>query len=236
MNNFRGLQCIRIISGCLLGFALSAQALAVDLGSLSNADAVSGLKDALTQGSAVAINKLGVENGFLGNDKVKIPLPDAIKRIESGLRLLGMQRQADELVVAMNRAAEQAVPEARALLTSAVKNMSVQDAKGILTGGDTAATDYFRRTTSDQLTQKFLPIVTKATSKVGLAEKYNNLAGQGAQLGLVDAKQARIENYVTQKTLDGLFLMIAEQEKAIRKDPVGSATGMAKKVFGMLGK
>src|SRR5215203_1847854 len=137
MNNSRALQVSRIISGCLLGFALSAQALALDLGSLSNADAVSGLKDALTQGSAVAINKLGVENGFLGNDKVKIPLPDAIKRIESGLRLLGMQRQADELVVAMNHAAEQAVPEARALFTSAVKNMSVQDAKGILTGGDT---------------------------------------------------------------------------------------------------
>jgi hypothetical protein len=227
---------MRIISILLFGIVASAQALALDLGSLSNADATGGLKDALTQGSAVAIGKLGVENGFLGNDKVKIPLPDAIRRVESGLRLLGMQRQADELVVAMNRAAEQAVPEAKALLTGAIKNMSVQDAKGILTGGDTAATEYFRRTTSGQLTEKFLPIVTKATSKVGLAEKYNNLAGQGAQLGLVDAKQAKIENYVTQKTLDGLFLMIAEQEKAIRKDPVGSATGMAQKVFGLLGK
>ena len=227
---------MRIVSMFLAGIVLSAQAFALDLGSLSNADAVSGLKDALLQGSGAAVSKLGVENGFLGNDKVKIPLPDALKRVESGLRLLGMQRQADELVVAMNRAAEQAVPEAKALLVGAVKNMSVQDAKGILTGGDTAATEYFRRTTSDQLAQKFLPIVTQATSKVGLAEKYNNLAGQGAQLGLVDAKQAKIENYVTQKALDGLFLMIAEQEKAIRKDPVGSATGMAKKVFGLLGK
>jgi hypothetical protein len=215
---------------------ISAQSCAVGLADLSNGDAASGLKDALTQGAAAAVGKLGVENGFLGNDKVKIPLPDALKRIESGLRLIGMQREADELVTAMNRAAEQAVPEARALLVSAIKNMSVQDAKGILTGGETAATDYFRRTTSDQLTQKFLPIVTKATSKVGLAEKYNQLAGQGAQLGLVDAKQAKIENYVTQKALDGLFLMIAEQEKAIRKDPVGTATGMAKKVFGLLGK
>jgi len=136
----------------------------------------------------------------------------------------------------MNRAAEQAVTEAKPLLVSAIKNMSVQDAKGILTGGDTAATEYFRKTTSAPLTQKFLPIVTKATAKVGLAEKYNNIAGKGAQFGLVDAKQAKIENYVTQKTLDGLFLMIAEQEKAIRKDPVGSATGMAKKVFGLIGK
>ena len=227
---------MRIILGLLISLIISVPSFALGLEDLSNRDAVSGLKDALAQGSAAAIGKLGVENGFLGNEKVKIPLPDALKRVESGLRLLGMQRQADELVTAMNRAAEQAVPEAKALLTGAIKNMSVQDAKGILTGGDTAATDYFRRTTSDQLTQKFLPIVTKATSKVGLAEKYNNLAGKGAQLGLVDAKQAKIENYVTQKTLDGLFFMIAEQEKAIRKDPVGAATGMAQKVFGLLGK
>lgn len=227
---------MRIITGFLAGMVISAQALAVDLSSLSNADAVGGLKDALIQGSAAAVSKLGVENGFLGNDKVKIPLPDALKRVEGGLRLLGMKKQADELVTAMNRAAEKAVPEAKALLVGAVKKMSVQDAKGILTGGDTAATEYFRKTTSGELTQKFLPIVTKATAKVGLAEKYNNLAGKGAQLGLVDAKQAKIESYVTQKTLDGLFLMIAEQEQAIRKDPVGSATGMAKKVFGLLGK
>jgi len=227
---------MRVIAAFLLGFGISAQTFALDLGSLSNADAASGLKDALTQGTAAAVSRLGVENGFLGNDKVKIPLPDALKRVESGLRLLGMKKQADELVTAMNRAAEQAVPEAKPLLVSAVKNMSVQDAKGILTGGDTAATEYFRKATSGQLTGKFLPIVTKATAKVGLAEKYNNIAGKGAQLGLVDAKQARIEDYVTQKTLDGLFLMIAEQERAIRKDPVGSATGMAKKVFGLLGK
>ena len=227
---------MRILAVLFVGMAIGTQALALDLGSLSNTDAASGLKDALTQGSAAAVSKLGVENGFLGNDKVRIPLPDALKRVEGGLRLLGMQKQADELVTAMNRAAEQAVPEAKALLVGAVKNMSVQDAKGILTGGDTAATEYFRKTTSGQLTQKFLPIVTKATAKVGLAEKYNNLAGKGAQLGLVDAKQAKIENYVTQKALDGLFLMIAEQERAIRKDPVGSATGMAKKVFGLIGK
>lgn len=225
---------MRIISGFLVGMFISTQALALDLGSLSNADAVSGLKDALTQGSAAAVSKLGVENGFLGNDKVKIPLPDAMKRVESGMRLLGMQKQADELVTAMNRTAEQAVPEAKALLVGAVKNMSVRDAKGILTGGDTAATEYFRKTTSGQLTEKFLPIVTKATAKVGLAEKYNNVAGKGAKLGLVDANQAKIENYVTQKTLDGLFLMLAEQEKAIRKDPVGAATGTAQKVFGLL--
>lgn len=227
---------MRIIIGLITAIALSAPALALDLSSLTNADAVGGLKDALTQSAGAAVSRLGVENGFLGNDKVKIPLPDALKRAESGLRLLGLQRQADELVTAMNRAAEQAVPEAKALLVGAVKTMSVNDAKGILTGGDTSATEYFRKTTGNQLVQKFLPIVTKATAKVKLAEKYNALAGKGAQLGLIDAKQARIENYVAQKTIDGLFLMISEEEKAIRKDPAASATGLAKKVFGLLGK
>ena len=226
----------RWIVGWISWLFFSASASGLGLADLTNRDAVTGLKDALTQGAAAAIGRLGIENGFLGNDKVRIPLPDAIKRVESGLRLLGMQRQADELVTAMNRAAEQAVPEAKALLTSAIKNMSVQDAKGILTGGDTAATEYFRRTTSEQLTGKFLPIVAKATRKVSLAEKYNNIAGKGAKLGLVDARQAKIEDYVTQKALDGLFLMIAEQEKAMRKDPVGAATGMAQKVFGLRGK
>ena len=227
---------MRVIAAVLVGMVVCTQAVALDLASLSNADAVSGLKDTLLQGSAAAVSRLGVENGFLGNDMVRIPLPDTLKRAETGLRLLGMQKQADELVTAMNRAAEQAVPEAKALLAGAIKNMSVQDAKGILTGGDTAATEYFRKTTSGQLTQKFRPIVTKTTAKAGLAQKYNDIAGKGAQLGLVDAKQASIEDYVTQKALDGLFLMIAEQEKAIRKDPLGSATGMAKKVFGLIGK
>ena len=227
---------MRIVIGVLAWLAISCSAAALDLADLSNKDAVSGLKDALTQGSTAAISKLGVTDGFLGNERVKIPLPDALRRVESGLRLIGMQSQADELVVAMNRAAEQAVPEAKTLLVGAIKNMSVKDAKGILTGGDTAATEYFRRTTSSQLTAKFLPIVTKATSRVGLAQKYDAIASQGAHLGLVDAKQARIEDYVTQKALDGLFLMMADEEKAIRKDPVGAATGMARKVFGLLGK
>ena len=227
---------MRVIYGLLAGFILSGQALALDLGNLSNTDAVSGLKAALTEGTEAAVSSLGVENGFLGNEKVKIPLPDALKRVESGMRMFGMQKQADELVMAMNRAAEQAVPEAKALLVGAVKNMSVQDAKGILTGGDTAATEYFRKATSSQLTEKFLPIVTKATANVGLVEKYNDFAGRGVQLGLIDANQAKIENYVTQKTLDGLFLMIAEQEIAIRKNPMGAATGIAQKVFGLIGR
>jgi hypothetical protein len=134
----------------------------------------------------------------------------------------------------MNRAAEMAVKEATPLLVNAVKGMSVQDAKGVLTGGDDAATQYFRRTTSAPLEQKFLPIVKQMTAKVQLADQYNALAGQAAQFGLVDAKSANLDNYVTQKALDGLFTVMAEQERAIRKDPVGAATGMASKVFGLL--
>jgi hypothetical protein len=221
--------------GLLAGLVTAAPA-GAQLASLSNQDAVAGLKDALIQSSGKAVSQLGAADGFLGNAQVKIPLPDSIKRVESALRMVGMGRQADELVVSMNRAAEMAVKEATPILTDSVKKMSVQDAKGILTGGDDAATQYFRRSTSEQLTQRFLPIVKKMTAKVQLAEQYNNLAGQAATFGLVKQEDANIDNYVTRKALDGLFLVIAEQERAIRKDPVGAASGIAKKVFGMLGK
>lgn len=223
----------------ILGFLAAAVILVaapvrgMDLSSLTNQEASTGLKDALSQGATKAVALLGRTDGFLGNPKVKIPLPDNIRRIESGLRLIGMKKQADELVVAMNRAAESAVPEAKALLVDAVKNMSLQDAKGILTGGDTACTEYFRRATSAQLTQRFLPIVTVWTQKVGLAQQYNSLVDKGASLGLT-GKDDKIEQYVTRKALDGLYAMIAEQERAIRQDPIGAATGAASKVFQLL--
>ena len=134
----------------------------------------------------------------------------------------------------MNHAAEMAVKEASPILVDAVKKMSIKDAEGILTGGDTAATDYFRKTTSDTLTKKFLPIVQQATAKVQLAGQYNELAGQGEKLGLVKSDDANIDSYVTRKALDGLFLVIGEQEKAMRKDPLGAATGLARKVFSAL--
>lgn len=226
------------ILGVLLSFVIALFALAspaaAGVADLSNADAVSGLKQALTDGSAAAVKLLGQDNGYFGNAKVKIPLPPSIQKIESGLRMMGMKKQADELVLSMNRAAEAAAPEARQLLVDAVKKMSVQDAKAILTGGDTAATDYFRRTTQDQLTQRFLPIVKKSTDRVGLAQQYNSLAGQGASLGLVKKDDASIETYVTRKALDGLYLMIAEQEKAFRQNPVGATSDIVKKVFGAL--
>jgi len=167
-------------------------------------------------------------------EAVKIPLPPSLQRVERGLRALGMRREADELVLAMNLAAEAAVPEAKQLLMDAVRKMSVQDAKGILTGGDTAATDYFRRATRTQLTQRFLPIVKRATDRVGLAQQYNSLAEQGAALGLVKDDEASIERYVTQKALDGLYFMIGEQEKALRRDPVGATSSIVRRVFGAI--
>jgi len=207
---------------------------AATLADISNQDAVAGLKEALTRGSQAAIQQLGKENGFFGNDRLRIPLPDSLQKVESAMRRLGMGKQADELILRMNRAAEAAMPEARALLSGAVKQMSVQDAKGILSGGDDAATQYFKRTTSEPLAQKFLPIIRKATEKVQLAERYNAFAQTGSRFGLVREEDAQLESYITRKALDGLFLMIAEEEKKIRADPVGSTSSMIKKVFGSL--
>jgi hypothetical protein len=218
----------------LIFLGIAAPAAALDLSDLTNKDAVAGLKQALTDGAGAAVKQLGTENGFFGNDKVKIPLPESLQKGEKLLRMLGMQQQADDLQLAMNRAAEKAVVEAKPLLVNAVKTMTVQDAKGILSGGDTAATDYFRSKTADPLAKKFLPIVKQATAKVGLAEKYNAIAGQGVQLGLISGDQATIEQYVTKKTLDGLYTIIGEQEKALRENPVAATTNIVKKVFGAL--
>src|SRR6185369_16322685 len=204
------------------------------LEAISNQDAVGGLREALVKGTQYAVEALGRQDGFFGNGKVKIPLPPSLQKVEKVLRTLGMGKQADELVLTMNRAAEAAVPEAKALLVDSVKKMSVQDAKGILTGGQDSATQYFKRSTSDQLRTKFLPIVKKATAKVQLAQKYDEYAGKGVKLGLVKKEDANLDSYVTQKALDGLFVMIAEEEAKIRKNPAQAASGLLQKVFGAL--
>lgn len=222
----------RILGFIALAF-LTSSAFA-QLSSISNKEAAGGLKQSLNEGSLAAIAKLGVENGFFSNPQVKIPLPPALKKVETALRFAGMKKQADNLVLSMNRAAEMAVPEAKQLLADSVSKMTLQDAKGILTGGQTSVTDYFRRTTSTQLTQRFLPIVKGATDKVGLAQQYNSLAGQGASFGLVNKDDAKIENYVTKKALDGLYFMIGEQEKALRANPLGAASDIVRRVFGAM--
>jgi len=207
---------------------------ATGLEAISADESNGALKQALTQGASTAVANLGRPDGFLGNPKVKIPLPENLQKAEKLMRKLGMGKYADELIVTMNRAAEAAVPEAKELLLNAVKQMTLQDAKGILTGGDDSVTQYFKRTTSEPLTEKFLPIVKKATENVRLAEKYNRYAKKGAKLGLIDKKDASLEAYVTEKALDGLFLMIAEEERAIRKNPLGQASSLLQKVFGAL--
>ena len=217
----------------IAGVAIALPAMA-GLESISNQDAVAGLREALVKGTQYAVDSLGRQDGFLGNGKVKIPLPGSLQKVEKLLHQLGMGKQADELVLTMNRAAEAAVPEAKALLVDAVRKMSVQDAKGILTGGQDSATQFFKRSTSDQLRAKFLPIVKKATARVQLAQKYDEYAGKGVQFGLVKKEDANLDNYVTQKALDGLFVMVAEQEAKIRQNPAEAASGILKKVFGAL--
>jgi hypothetical protein len=204
------------------------------LDKLSNQDATAGLKAALEKGSTVAVAALGRNDGFFGNPRVKIPLPDSLKSADKLMRGVGMGKYSDQLILTMNRAAETAVPEAKQLFINAVKNMSVQDAKGILSGGNTAGTEYFKRATSEPLRARFLPIVKNATQKVGLAAKYNEYADKGAKFGLVKKEDANLDNYVTQKALDGLFLMVGEEEKKIRADPVQAGSDLLKRVFGAL--
>jgi len=199
---------------------------------LSEGDAASGIRAALERGAAVAIDGLGRKDGFLGNSAVRIELPGYLKDGANLLKMTGQGKQVDELVTAMNRAAEAAVPAAKPLLLSAIKSMSVEDGLRILQGGDDAATQFFAGKTREPLTQKFLPIVTQATERVALADKYNAVAGKAAGLGLIRGQDANIQQYVTARALDGLFLMIAEEERKIRKDPVGTGSALLKKVFG----
>jgi len=216
----------------LLSTAVIAQAGGLD--AISTSDASAGVKEALAKGADFAVASLGKNNGFLGNDKVKIPLPGYLEKAETALRMFGLGKQADQLVNTMNHAAENAVAEARPILGNAIKQMSVQDAKGILTGGDDSVTEYFKRSSSEQLAKKFMPIVKAETRKLQLAEQYNQFAGKAASAGLIDQKDADIDSYVTQKAMDGLFLMIAEEEKKLRSNPLAAGSSLLKKVFGAL--
>lgn len=223
------MRIVPLIVGLVMAMPAWAQ-----LESISNRDAINALKSALDKGSRAAVAQLGREDGFLGDARVKIALPESLRRAEKNMRRFGMAKYADELIVSLNRAAEAAVPEAKQLFIDALRQMSVQDAKGILTGGDTAGTEYFRRATTQELSARFLPIVHQSTERVGLAQKYNQYAAKGVRVGLVDAQDANLDDYVTRKALDGLFFMVAEEEKKIRKDPVGTASNLIKKVFGAL--
>ncbi len=199
---------------------------------ISQGDAASGVRAALERGAVAAVGLLGRNGGFLDNPKVRIPLPGFLNSAAKLARATGQGARVDELITAMNRAAEAAMPEARSLLVNAAKSVTLNDARTIVRGGDTSVTDYFSSRTRDPLSVKFLPIVTQATQKVSLADKYNALAGKAAGIGLIKSKDANIQQYVTSKALDGLYLMIGEEERKIRRDPIGTGSAILSKVFG----
>jgi hypothetical protein len=195
-------------------------------------DAATGVRVALERGASAAVSMLGATDGFLGNPKVRIPLPGALEDAAKLLSRLGQQKRVDDLVTAMNRAAEAAMPEAKQVLMDAVRKLSVQDALGIVRGGSTSVTDYFARHTREPLGARFLPIVTRATEKVKLAERYNAFASKAAGLGLVKGDDANLQRHVTAKALDGLYLIIGEEEQRIRADPLKAGSAILKQVFG----
>jgi hypothetical protein len=223
MRNFLATLCL------LLAAALPASA------ATPTADqAASGLKAALNQGATKAVALLGREDGFFGNPDVRIPLPGKLQKARKTLRKLGLKKQTDALELAMNRAAEAAVPQARQLFVDAIARMTVADAISILKGPEDAATQYFRATMTAPLTEAFLPIVGQATAQIDLAKTYDAVAAKASSLGLVDEQDASVDAYVTRKALDGLFLMMAREEVAIRKDPLGQADALLRSVFGSL--
>jgi hypothetical protein len=201
--------------------------------SLTETDAAGGVREALRRGAEAAVSNLGRADGFLGNKAVRIPLPGYLADAGKLMRTFGQGKRVDELETAMNRAAESAVPAARQLLVDTVRAISVEDALKIVKGGDTSVTAFFQRKTRAPLGEQFLPIVTQATEKVSLADKYNRVAAKAQGVGLIKPEDASIQHYVTRKALDGLYWMIGEEEKKIRKDPVGTGSAILKKVFGL---
>ncbi len=209
---------------------------------LSNDEITQGLKEALDVGVKKAIDMLGTENGFLNDQSVRIPLPDSMQKVEKALRSFGQEKTADEFVTSMNRAAEQAVPQVTNVFVEAISKMSLDDAQGILSGGDTAATDYFKKHTSAQLSQLISPYVNDAMNQAQVTQYYKAMAGQVKKydsFGLMDSylgSAADIDSYVTDKTMEGLFTKIAAQEKLIRQNPAARSTDLLKDVFGSVGQ
>lgn len=217
-------------AGCLV----IAPAQGVGLADLSAGDASKGLKLALEKGSEMAVQMLGAQNGFWGNDKVRIGLPDAVHKSAKLLKTLGLGKQIDELNLQMNRAAEAAVPMSKKLLTQSIQSMSVQDAKAILQGGDNSVTQFFANKTRDPLGIEFLPTVRQSLEKLGVVDQYNTIALKLAGMRLLDKDKAKLESHVTGKTLDGLYFMIGEEEKKIRQNPAQAGNVLLSKVFGAL--
>ena len=220
--------------GLTAGLWVIAPAQAMSLGDLSSVDASKGLKLALEKGADAAIQLLGVQDGFMGNDKVRIGLPDALNKGVKLLKSMGLSKPIDELTLQMNRAAEAAVPLSKKLLTQSIQTMSVQDAKGILQGGDNSVTQFFMDKTRVPLTTEFMPTVKDTLGKLGVVDQFNAIAGKLSGMGLLDKDKANLESHVTDKTLSGLYFMIGEEEKKIRQNPAQAGSALLSKVFGAL--
>jgi len=191
-----------------------------------------GLKEALTIGSQNAVKAGAQPDGFFKNPAIKIPLPEKVQKVEKPLRKIGLSKQVDEFILTMNRAAEKAAPQAKDIFVGAVKEMTIVDAITILKGGDTAATDYMRSKTYDRLYGAFKPTVTKAVMDVGVTKSYQQLVDKGKKSRLIKDESLDLDHHVTSKALDGLFYLLGQEEKKIRKDPVAQVTDLLKKVFG----
>ncbi len=191
-----------------------------------------GLKEALSVGSQNAVKAVSQVDGYFKNPAIKIPLPEKVQKVEKPLRKLGLSKQVDEFVLTMNRAAEKAAPAAKDIFVGAVKEMTILDAINILKGGDTAATDFMRSKTYDKLYGAFKPTVSKAMMEVGVTKAYQQLVDKAKKTKLIKDESLDLDHHVTSKALDGLFYMVAQEEKKIRKDPVARVTDLLKKVFG----
>lgn len=199
---------------------------------LAEGDAAAGVRAALERGALAAVALLGRTDGFLGSPKVRIPLPGALADAEKLLRATGQGRRLDELITAMNRAAEAAVPEAKSLFVGAVKSISIEDALKIVRGGANSVTEFFATKTRTPLGERFLPIVTRATERVSLAQRYNTLAQRASGLGLLKGDDVSVQQHVTTRALDGLYLMIGEEERKIRANPAATGSAILRRVFG----
>lgn len=201
-------------------------------GSLSDSKIVAGLKEALQIGAGNAVNLTGRLDGFFKNAAIKILLPKQLETVGKGLRAVGQGKMVDEFVLSMNRAAEKAAPQARKFFVDAIKEMTFDDARKILTGGDTAATEYFKEKTADKIATAFRPIIETAMSDVGATRQYKELTGRVRNLPFVRTESLDIDDYVVNKSLDGLFYMVGEEEKKIRKNPAARVTSILREVFG----
>ncbi|MCU0868057.1 MAG: DUF4197 domain-containing protein [Burkholderiales bacterium] len=218
----------------LVGITVPGMAFALSVEQLRDREVATALRQALELGAVNAVTQLGQLDGYLGNAAVRIAMPESLQRAESAMRKFGLGKQADELVTTMNRAAEQAVPEARKLLVDTVRKLTIDDAKRILTGPDDAATQFFRSQTETELVRRFLPIVARETKRLRLADYWNRFAAKGVQFGLVREQDADLDRYVTEQALDGLFRTLAVEEKAIRANPADAGRKLVTKVFGTL--